>query len=234
MANTGGGPFRVLIQSQAEAAQPTPGMRRVRAACWEALEQLSRQWQAYWQHPLYPTGTPWIFKKAPIELRDWTEALTQWNWLSHGPACGLSGYATTLPGQDRAQSKAEVAEAVARAYASAQAPDVYPPRVEWIYRFMDACEVSPETPIVRALSQAFTQVTLQPAVVTGGPRSDLYVLAVHGGVPTVNFGVGNVLAGPGSAHAPDECIDIQGELIPYVKTLALTILNWSGYTPVPA
>ena len=228
VANTGGGPFRVLIQSQAEAAQPTPGMQRVLAACRLSLEQLSRQWQVYWQHPLYPAGTAWIFKKAPIELRDWAEGLTHWNWLSHGPACGLSGYATTLPRQDRDQSKAELAQAVARGYAEAQAPDVYPPRVEWVYRFMDACEVSPQAPIVSALSQAFTQVTGRPAEVTGGPRSDLYMLALHGGVPTVNFGVGNVLHGPGSAHSPDECIDIQGELIPYVKTLALTILNWSG------
>jgi acetylornithine deacetylase len=233
VANTGGGPFRVLIQSQAEAAQPTPGMRRVLAACWEYLASLSHRWQTYWHHPLYPPGTPWIFKRSPIELKDWTEGLTQWSWLSHGPACGLSGYATTLPGQDHDRSKAEVAEAVARAYASAQAPDVYPPRVEWVYRFMDACEVPPTAPIVRALSQSFTLVTGRPAEVTGGPRSDLYVLALHGGVPTVNFGVGNVLRGPGSAHEPDECIDIQRELIPYVKTLVLTILDWCGYTHMP-
>lgn len=228
VANTGGGPFRVLIQSQVDAAHPTPGMRRVKAACQDALADLSRKWQPYWRHPLYPPGTTSIFRKAPIEVKDWVEGLVQWNWLSHGPACGLSGYATTFPGQDRAQSRAEVVEAVARAYAAAKAPDVYPPRVEWVYRFMDACEVSPHAPIVEALGQAFTEVTGRPAEVTGGPRSDLYMLALHGGVPTVNFGVGSVLQGPGSAHEPDECIDIQGELIPYVKTLALTILNWCG------
>ena len=99
---------------------------------------------------------------------------------------------------------------------------------------MDACEVSPTAPIVQALSQSFTRVTNRPAEVAGGPRSDLYMLALHGSVPTVNFGVGSVLHGPGSAHAPDECIDIQNELIPYVKTLALTILDWCGYTHLPA
>jgi acetylornithine deacetylase len=229
VANTGGGPFRVLIQSQEDAAHVTPGMRRVQAACRDALADLSRRWQPYWQHPLYPPGTKSVFRKAPIELKDWTEGLAQWNWLSHGPACGLSGYATTFPGQDRAQSRAEIVGAVAQAYAAAVAPDVYPPRVEWVYRYMDACEVPPETPIVQTLGQAFTQVTGRPAAVDGGPRSDLYMLALHGGVPTVNFGVGSVLQGRGSAHEPDECIDIQNELIPYVKSLALAILNWCGF-----
>jgi acetylornithine deacetylase/succinyl-diaminopimelate desuccinylase-like protein len=118
---------------------------------------------------------------------------------------------------------------VARAYAVAAAPDVYPPRVEWVYRYMDACEVPREAPIVQTLGQAFTQVTGRRATVDGGPRSDLYMLALHGGVPAVNFGVGSVLQGRGSAHEPDECIDIQNELIPYVKSLALAILNWCGF-----
>ena len=234
VANTGGGPFRLLIQSREDAAHVTPGMRQVQAACREALADLSRRWQPYWQHPLYPPGTKSVFRKAPIELGDWTEGLVQWNWLSHGPACGLRGYATTFPGQDRAQSRAEIVEALAQAYDEAAVSDVYPPQVEWTYRYMDACEVPPEAPIVQTLGQAFTQVMGRPAEVAGGPRSDLYMLALHGGVPTVNFGVGSVLQGRGSAHEPDECIDIQNELIPYVKCLALAILNWCGFTDSPA
>jgi acetylornithine deacetylase len=230
VANTGGGPFRVLIQSRVEASHPTPGMRRVEAACRDALAQLSRRWEAYWQHPLYPPGTPWIFRSAPIELRDWADGLAGWNWLTHGPICGLAGYATTLPGQDRGQSQAEIVATVAQAYEAAAAPDVYAPRVEWVYRFMDACAVAPDEPVVETLARAYTQATGQPAEIAGGPRSDLYVLALHGGVPTVNFGVGSVLRGPGSAHEPDECIDIERELIPYVKTLALAILDWCGCT----
>ncbi len=230
VANTGGGPFRVLIQSRVEAAHPTPSMRRVLAACRTALTDLSQTWQArYWQHPFYPAGTPWIFRQEPIELRDWADGLPGWNWLSHGPAYGLSGYATTLPGQERTDSKAEVAEAVARAYAAAGAPDVYPPRAEWVYRFMDPCEVAPGAPIVQTLGQAYAAACGRPARVTGGPRSDLYMLARHGGLPAVGFGVGDVLHGPGSAHEPDERIDICNELIPYVKTLALAILDWCGY-----
>ena len=42
VANTGGGPFRVLIQSQAEAAQLTPSMRQVLAACREHLARSER------------------------------------------------------------------------------------------------------------------------------------------------------------------------------------------------
>ncbi len=52
------------------------------------------------------------------------------------------------------------------------------------------------------------------------------MLARHGAIPAVGFGVGDVLHGPGCAHEPDERIDIQDELLPYVKTVALAILDW--------
>lgn len=229
VANTGGGPFRVLIQSRVDATHPTPAMRLVQAACTEALAALSQQWMVHWQHPLYPAGTPWIMKEEPIEVKDWEDGLTGWNWVSHGPACGISGYATTLPGQDRTQAKVEIIAAVEEAYAGCGCPDVYPPRVEWVYRFMDACEVSPDEPIVTTVGQAYQRATGRTTQAIGGVRSDLYTLALHGGVPAVSFGVGDVMHGPGSAHEPNERIDIDGELIPYVKTLAVAIMDWCGY-----
>jgi acetylornithine deacetylase/succinyl-diaminopimelate desuccinylase-like protein len=67
---------------------------------------------------------------------------------------------------------------------------------------------------------------------TGGLRCDLYMLALHGNVPTVSFGVGSVMTGSGSAHEPNERIDIDEELIPFVKTVALAILDWCGYEPL--
>jgi acetylornithine deacetylase len=229
VANTGGGPFRIIFQSRVEASHPTPGVLRVQGACRAALAELSRQWRArYWQHPLYPSDTPWLFRREPILLDDWPAALAGWNWIEHGPAVGLRGYATTLPGQERVAAKVELEAAIAQAYAAADAPDVYPPRVEWIYRFMDACEVPAASPIVAVATGAYQAVSGQKAVVSGGPRSDLYILPVHGGVPAVSVGVGDVLHGPGCAHEPDERIDIQAELLPYVKTVALTILEWCG------
>ena len=229
VSNTGGGPFRVLLQSRKQTSHPTPAMRRVQAACREALAELSRRWMPYWRHPLYPEGTRSILKKEPIELKDWEEGLTAWNWRSHGPACGISGYATTLPGQDRLQAQAEIIAAVEEAYAGCDCSDVYPPRVEWVYRFMDASEVSPDEPIVTTVGRAYQSVTGRAPEITGGLRSDLYMLALHGGLPTLSFGVGDVLTGSGSAHEPNERIDIDGELIPYVKVLALAIMDWCGY-----
>lgn len=72
-ANTGGGPFRVLIQSRVEAARPTQSMRRVRAACKEALSALSQRWLEHWQHPLYPADTPLIpyVKTLALAIMDW-------------------------------------------------------------------------------------------------------------------------------------------------------------------
>lgn len=228
-ANTGGGPFRVLIQSRADAPQPTPSMCRVRAACRDALAALSREWRArYWPHPLYPPGTPWIMRKEPIEVKDWEEGLANWNWQSHGPACGVGGYATTLPGQDRNQAKAEIVDAVERAYASCDAPEVYPPRVEWVYRFMDACAVPVDEPIIATVREAYHRVTGQTTRLEGGPRSDLNLLVLHGKVPTVSFGAGAAIFGRYAAHGPDERIDIEAELIPYVKMLALAVIEWCG------
>jgi len=229
LANTGGGPFRILIQGRAESTHPTPSMRKVQSACLEALAELSQRWMAYWDHPLYPKGTPWITKDEPIETHCWEEGLGEWDWRTYGLSCGVSGYATTLPGQDRAQAKAQIVATVEDAYASCQCPDVHPPHVEWTYRFMDASEVSPDEPIVGKLGWAYTRATGKPAEAIGGVRSDLYMLALHGRVPAVSFGVDTVLSGRGGAHEPDECIDIDSELIPYVKTLALAMMEWCGY-----
>jgi acetylornithine deacetylase len=228
LANTGGGPFRVLIQGRVESTHPTPAMRKVQSGCREALAELSQRWRKHWDHPLYPEGTPWITREEPIETHCWEDGLEEWNWRKSGLACGVGGYATTLPGQDRAQAKAEIVAAVEDAYASCQCPDVYPPHVEWTYRFMDACEVSPDEPIVGILGWAYQRATGKPAEAIGGVRSDLYMLALHGGVPCVSFGVDTVLSGPGGAHEPNECIDIDSELIPYVKTLALAMMECCG------
>jgi acetylornithine deacetylase/succinyl-diaminopimelate desuccinylase-like protein len=95
---------------------------------------------------------------------------------------------------------------------------------------MDASEVSPEEPIVATVGQAYQQVTGKTPQVTGGVRSDLFMLTLHGQVPTVSFGVGSLTPGSGSAHAPNECIDIDTELIPYVKALSLAMMDWCGYS----
>jgi hypothetical protein len=229
-ANTGGGPFRILMQSRVDAPQPSAAMRRVRDACKEALAALSRRWQAqHWSHPLYPPAGRWLFRKEPIELKDWEEGLANWNWQSHGPACGVAGYVSTMPGQDRAAARAEFAAAIEEAYASANCPDIYPPRVEWVYRFMDASQTPSDAPIVGTVGEAYESVSGKETIIEGGPRSDLNVLVVHGGVPTVSFGVGSALSGRYAAHGPDERIDIDGELVPYVKSLALATMAWCGH-----
>jgi acetylornithine deacetylase len=229
VANTGGGPFRVLVQGSVQSSHPTASMWRVQATCKYALTELSRKWRSHWRHPLYPEGTPWILRKEPIELRDWEEGLREWSWLNHGPACGVWGYATTLPGQERHQAQAQIAAAVQEAYEGCGCADVYPPRVEYVYRFMDACEVPTDAFIITTLGRAVQALTGQAPDVTGGLRSDLYMLALHGQVPAVSFGVGSVLTGSGSAHEPNERIDIDGELLPLVKILALAMMDWCGY-----
>ena len=229
VANTGGGPFRVIVQSKIDAPNPTPSMRRAQTAYKRALADLSRRWLVHWSHPLYPPGTPWIVKREPIEVKDWEEGLSGWDWLTHGPACGVSAYATTLPGQAREQAKAEIVETLEQAYAACDCADLYPPRVEWVYRFMDACEVPPTEAVVLTVGRAHERVTGRVVEPVGGPRGDTYVLALHGGVPTVTFGPGGWLAGPGTAHQPDERIDIDEELLPFVKILVLAVMDFCGY-----
>lgn len=230
VANTGGGPFRVLIKSRVDASHPTASMRRLRAAYKQALTRLSERWHTQWQHPLYPPGTPAITRQGPIEIKDWEEELSSWDWIARGPVCGIGGYVTTLPGQESDRIKAELIDVLEQTYADCECPDVHPPQVEWVYRFMDASEVSPEEPIVATVGWAYQQVTGKMPQVTGGVRSDLFMLALHGQVPTVSFGVGSLAPGSGAAHAPNECIDIEAELIPYVKALSLAMMDWCGYS----
>jgi acetylornithine deacetylase/succinyl-diaminopimelate desuccinylase-like protein len=101
--------------------------------------------------------------------------------------------------------------------------------VEWTYRFRDVYEIPCDAAILYTANWARERVTGKAPGVVGGLRAEAPMLGLHGDVPTLTFGVGSILAGSGSAHEPDERVDIDAELLPYAKVLALAILDWCGY-----
>ena len=79
-------------------------------------------------------------------------------------------------------------------------------------------------PIVNTTSQAFQEITKQPAhlqVMTYG--ADMRLLVNQGNTPTLMFGPGDVR----KAHQPDEYVPIE-DLKVVVRTLALTIMRFCG------
>ncbi len=103
------------------------------------------------------------------------------------------------------------------------------PAIEWSGRQLEPYEISLDDPIIKTLRQAGEQVTGEPMPVEGQPGSDLYILGNYSdGMPSVATGPGRFGVAEGS-HQPNESISIDERLMPFVKTIALAMLNWCGW-----
>jgi acetylornithine deacetylase len=103
------------------------------------------------------------------------------------------------------------------------------PVVEWAYTWPDPYQATGAEAILETMQSAGEAVTGSPLVIEGGAASDLYSIGLYSkGMPSVCFGPGRFGA-PEAAHQPDESISIADQLIPFVKILAVTALNWCGW-----
>lgn len=103
------------------------------------------------------------------------------------------------------------------------------PTVEWVGRQLEPYEIALDEPIIAILRQAGEEATGKPMPIEGQPGSDLYILGNYSdGMPSVATGPGGFGVAEGS-HQPNESISIDDRLLPFVKTIALTMLNWCGW-----
>ncbi|MCC6791378.1 MAG: M20/M25/M40 family metallo-hydrolase [Thermomicrobiales bacterium] len=99
-------------------------------------------------------------------------------------------------------------------------------------RVMPPSAIDPADPFVGAVAAAYETATGQAARRRGMPMSDYFQFMLHSPkpIPTVAMGPGR-WAVPGAAHEANESILIDEHLIPFVKTLALLIVDWCGVEP---
>jgi acetylornithine deacetylase len=134
----------------------------------------------------------------------------------------------TLPGNSVHDDRRELEARVRQVWETlgVAAP---PPVVEWAYTWPDPYQATGAESILETMQAAGEAATGAPLVVEGGTASDLYSIGLYSqGMPSVCLGPGRFGA-PEAAHQPDESISIDDQLIPFVKILAVTMLNWCGW-----
>jgi acetylornithine deacetylase/succinyl-diaminopimelate desuccinylase-like protein len=109
--------------------------------------------------------------------------------------------------------------------------DLLPPRIEPFGRIMPASSIRYDHPFVDLVAGCYAEATGKTAVRKGMPMSDLFQFNLFSPkpIPTVAMGPGRW--GPEGAHEANESILIDEHLIPFVKTLALLIVEWCGVEP---
>lgn len=127
-------------------------------------------------------------------------------------------------GEDSQQARRELEDAIARVAAADPWMSSHPPLVEWWGGTFEPAETDIHHPIVSTLAGAHGDLggTVNYEGMPYGADMRLFVL--HGGMPTVMYGPGDVRL----AHKPDEYVPVN-ELIHVARTLAVTALRFIGY-----
>lgn len=161
--------------------------------------------------------------KAPINIGivragSWASSVPEW--------LVAEGRAGLVPGEDLATFRTEVANEIARLADADPWLRNHPPQVTWLDGQFAPAGVPVDSPLVKALCQAWRETSASPArieAVTYG--ADMRHFVNTGRMPCVMFGAGDVRL----AHAPDESIPL-GELLVAIKTTAAFIAGWCGVT----
>ena len=100
------------------------------------------------------------------------------------------------------------------------------PTIEWVGYSFASSIIPIDHPVVETVKGAFMDVTgRKPAIEGMTYASDARHMINVGGTPTIVFGPGDIRV----AHGPNEYVPLE-DLDTTVKTLALTILRYVGYT----
>jgi acetylornithine deacetylase len=159
---------------------------------------------------------PWPIEIGTLSAGDWASSVP--DMLT---AEGRYGVAV---GEDPAQARRVLEDAVARAAATDAWLSEHPPRVEWWGGRFDPAETAPDDPVAVAVSAAAVSVLGDAPPVEGVTYgADMRLLVGAGHIPTVMFGPGDVRV----AHMPDEHVPLV-ELEAAARTLVVAALRFCG------
>jgi acetylornithine deacetylase len=183
----------------------------------KAVEGLEARRVATVKHPLYP---------KPIDaLPCMIGAFHSGSFPSSFPAtCLLKGSMATVPGEDHEGVKRNLVEHIAKVAAEDDWMKDHPPTVRFVGYDAQASEIPVDHPIVSTVSKNYTEVTGQPAEISGRQgAADTRFLNLYGQTPTVIFGPGSTAV----MHSDDEYVSID-DYIAAIKVMALSIYDWCG------
>jgi acetylornithine deacetylase len=181
----------------------------------KAVEALEAKRVATVKHRLYP---------KPIDaLPCMIGAFHSGSFPSSFPAtCLLKGSMATVPGEDHEGVKRTLVEHIAKVAAEDDWMKDHPPSVRFVGYDAQASEIPVDHPIVLTVSKNYTEVTGQPAEISGRQgAADTRFLNLYGHTPTVIFGPGSTAV----MHSDDEYVSID-DYIAAIKVMALSIYDW--------
>lgn len=143
----------------------------------------------------------------------------------------LHGAAYILPGESIGGVQARITERV-QSVAAEFGDLLLPPKIAWVGRIMPPSAIDPAEPFVQTVAASYEKAAGESARVTGMPMSDLFQFLLYAPQPMPAVAMGPATwGGPGGVHEPNESVQIERRLIPFVKTLASLIVNWCGVEP---
>ena len=202
------------------------GVMPVVMAIYEELQRFARERTAYFRaDPVY-SGTVWPDHAVRIAL---LQAGSEDGGNPGGARVDVGAY--VLPGEEPAAVFEQLEQRV-RTVAAPFGDLLLPPRIAPVARAMSPSSIPDDDHFADAVAAAYSEATGKEARRTGMPMSDLFQFLLHSPrpMPSVAMGPGR-WAVPGAAHEANEAVLIDEHLIPFVKTLALLIVDWCGVTP---
>jgi acetylornithine deacetylase len=181
----------------------------------QGMEEATEQWrtQPDKQHPLVP---PDHMIPTVINGGEWS--------VTHPEKVTIRFDCMFVPGTEDKRSEIEEKLAAVAAndpWLRENPPELrigHGPKEEWWY----AAEVSEDEAIVQVAKGALADRGIEPELMGFGTLTDCIHLINYASIPTINLGPDIE-----SAHMADEYVTVE-QLVELTKTLALTIMRWSG------
>ncbi|RJS90251.1 acetylornithine deacetylase [Candidatus Bathyarchaeota archaeon] len=191
----------------------------------QALQELERHWAVHKRHPMLPPGMTTI-NPAVIEGGRHPAFIAD--------ECRLWCTIHTLPNEDYEEVIREVEDYIRRVAEADLWLRKYPPTFKWGGKSLvkekgevfPGFEVREDHPGVQTVAAAHEAVTgREPEISMTSTVGDAGWLN-RAGIPCIYYGPGGDLS---RAHAVNEYVEVE-EVLRVTKVLALTLLDWCGYT----
>jgi acetylornithine deacetylase len=209
--------FRLIIKGlSAHASNRLDGVSAIEKfwLIFKALQELEAK-RNHTNHPLMQDlKLPYPLSIGIVRAGDWASSVPD--------SLIADGRIGVALGEDPANARRELEEAVAHVCAQDEWLRANPVVVDWFGGQFASGETPSEHPLLGLVSDAHQFVDGRFPRIHGAPYgSDLRLMVGLGGVPTVHYGPGGVR----QAHAPNEYVSID-EMVTTTKTLIKVILDY--------
>ena len=218
-ANAGALTFRLKVPGKsAHASMRKSGVSAIESfwPIWRALAELETRKNAEADPMMSRFDLPYPLSIGILRAGDWP---------SNVPALlEAEGRLGVAIGESVEQARLEFEAVIAEVCASDPWLRDHPVGVEWFGGQFASGRTAPDHPLIGLVGEAHQDVQGTPPELHGAPYgSDLRLLTNIGGVPTLQYGPGDVRL----AHATDEHVTISS-LVAAARTLTLCILRFCG------